>query len=202
MRISMLVVAACAAPAALAQMPQMGGPMKHVMVHLHGTALEGHVDGSIPTPELKNYGEIYLGNAAVLNGKYYNAQYGWMKDGIWSVPTGSVLWIEQLSATPGLEIYQGGMMSNMGMHTFAGIFGTGGSSSRIQWSGSMLHNWYAATAVGDYSATYRLYFGDANGDATAGYDADEVTINFTVIPAPGILGLAGFAGLVVTRRRR
>jgi hypothetical protein len=50
----------------------------------------------------------------------------------------------------------------MNMGSFAPIFGTNGSSSRIQWNGTMLHNWYAATAAGSYSATYRIYFGDSN----------------------------------------
>jgi hypothetical protein len=174
--------------------------MKHIMVHLHGTALEGHVDASVATPIMVDYGQTYAGNAAALNGRMYNAQYGWMVEGFWAPPAGSVLWIEQLSATPGLLSYSGGTMMNQG--SFAPIFGTAGSSSRIQWNGAMLHNWYAATSAGDYSATYRIYFGDAQGNATDGFQAGEVTLNWTAVPAPGAAGALGLAGLLATRRRR
>jgi hypothetical protein len=134
------------------------------------------VDGSIPTPELRNYGETYMGNASVLNGTMYNAQYGWMVEGFWSPPPGSSIWIEQTSATAGLMAYSGGTMMNQG--TFAPIFGTAGSSPRIMWDGRMLHNWYAVTSPGRYSATYRIYFGDGNGVATPGYDAGEVVLRW------------------------
>jgi MYXO-CTERM domain-containing protein len=123
-----------------------------------------------------------------------------MVEGFWAPPAGSVLWIEQLSATPGLLSYSGGTMMNQG--SFAPIFGTAGSSSRIQWNGAMLHNWYAATSAGDYSATYRIYFGDAQGNATDGFQAGEVTLNWTAVPAPGAAGALGLAGLLATRRRR
>lgn len=189
------------AGSALAQTPQMGGPMKHIMVTLTGgTSLEAMVDPSVPTPVMQNYGHTYTGNAGVLNGTMYNAQYGWMVEGFWAPPSGSLLWIEQLSATPGLLAYSGGTMMNQG--TFAPIFGTGGSSPRIQWSGTMLHNWYAATAAGDYSANYRVYFGDANGAATSGYMASEVTLNWTAVPTPGAAAVLGLGGLFATRRRR
>lgn len=196
-----VVVLASFAGAAMAQMPQMGGEMKHIMVHLHmGNMLEGHVDPLVATPVLQNYGQSYMGNASILNGTMYNAQYGWMVEGFWAPPSGASLWIEQLSATPGLMVYSGGTMMNMG--SFAPIFGTNGSSSRIQWNGTMLHNWYAATAAGSYSATYRIYFGDANGVATPGYEAGQVTLDWTAVPTPGSLALLGMGGLLAARRRR
>jgi hypothetical protein len=188
------------AGSATAQMPQMGGEMKHIMVHLHGTMLEGHVDPLVPTPLLRNYGESYMGSASVLNGTMYNAQYGWMVEGFWAPPAGSFLWIEQLDTTPGLLAFSGGTMMNPG--TFTPIFGTGGSSPRIQWNGTMLHNWYAAVAPGNYEATYRIYFGDANGVATPGYMADEVTLNWTAVPTPGAASMAAAGALRLTRRRR
>jgi hypothetical protein len=184
---------------ALAQMPQMGGPMEHIMVHLHDNAIEAHVHADHPLV-MQNYGHTYMGAAAALNGLNYNAQYGWMVDGFWSPPTDSFLWIEQTSATPGLLAFSGGTMMNQG--TFAPIFGTDGSSARIQWNGAMLHNWYAAAAPGTYTATYSIYFGDAQGNATAGYEAGSATLSWTVVPAPsGAVVLAG-AGLLSARRRR
>lgn len=186
---------------AAAQMPQMGGPMKHAMVQFDGvTTLSAHVDMNVPTPIMVDYGDTYMGNFAVLTGKLYNAQYGWIPDGTWAPPAGSSLWIEQLTATPGLEVYRGGMMNNMGAHSVAPIFGTAGSSPRIAWNGTMLHNWYAATMPGDYSATYRLYFGDANGDATPGYTPAEVTFHWTAVPEPAAATLLVVA-LAAWRRR-
>jgi len=186
---------ACAG-SALAQTPQMGGPMKHLMVHLHGTMLHVHIDESVPTPIMLNYGESYAGNASVLDGKMYNAQYGWMVEGFWAPPAGSFLWIEQISATPGLEVYGGGAFG------FAPIFGTDGSSPRIQWNGMMLHNWYAATTPGVYEATYNVYFGDASGMPTPGFQPDQVTLSLIAVPAPGAAGLLAMGALVAARRRR
>ncbi|MCE2923941.1 MAG: hypothetical protein LW822_00530 [Phycisphaeraceae bacterium] len=189
------------AGSALAQTPRMGGPMKHIMVTLTGgTSLEAMADPSVPTPVMQNYGHTYTGNASVLNGTMYNAQYGWMVEGFWAPPSGSLLWIEQFSATPGLLAYSGGTMMNQG--TFSPIFGTDGSSPRIQWSGTMLHNWYAANTPGDYTAIYRVYFGDANGVATPGSTAGEVTLNWTAVPAPGAAAVLGLGGLLAARRRR
>jgi hypothetical protein len=180
-------------------MPQMGGPMKHIAVHLHDNMLEAHVDDMVGTPVLQNYGEMYMGNASVLNGTMYNAQYGWMAEGLWAPPSGSFLWIEQLSATAGLSIFSGGTMMNPG--TFDPIFGTDGSSNKIMWGGSMLHNWYSVTTPGDFSATYRLYFGDANGAAISGYEAAEVTLNWTTVPTPGAAAALALAAVRGRRRR-
>lgn len=176
---------------AFAQMPRMGGEMKHILVHLHGQMLEGHVDTLVATPILRDYGEEYMGAASVLNGTMYNAQYGWMAEGFWTPPQGSFLWIERTSATPGLLAYRGGTMMNPG--SYDPIFGTGGSSPRIMWDGTMLHNWYAATAEGRYSATYRIYFGDADGTETPGYEAGEVELTWTTPdPCPADFNGDGF----------
>lgn len=197
-----VVAVAALTTLAAAQTPQMGGPMKHVMVSFDSmsNSLMAMVDPMVPTPVMQNYGDTYTGNASVLNGTMYNAQYGWMVEGFWAPPYGSFLWIEQLSATPGLLAYSGGTMMNQG--TFAPIFGTAGSSSRIQWNGGMLHNWYAATTPGDYTATYRVYFGDASGVATPGYMEGGAMLNWTAVPAPGAAAVLGLGGLLVMRRRR
>ncbi len=190
---------AFSAGCAFSQMPGMGGDMEHIMVHLHGNFIEAHVHSDHPLV-MHNLGETYSDAASVLNGLNYNAQYGWMLGGFWEPPTGSVLWIEQTCATDGLLVYSGGTMMNQG--TFAPIFGTDGSNARIQWDGSMLHNWYAAATPGDYSATYSIYFGDAQGNPTDGYVAGTATLSWMVVPAPSAgLMLAG-AGLGCARRNR
>lgn len=174
--VASLLVAAATGQASAVN-PRMGGPMKHLGVELHGTILHVHVDTGIATPILQNYDETYNAPADVLNDTWYNAQYGWMIEGFWAPPANTFVWIEQISATPGLMAYSGGTMMNQG--TFAPIFGTDGSSTRIRWSGMMLHNWYAATSGSTFSATYRVYIGDADGNASLAYTPDEVTIEWT-----------------------
>ncbi len=197
---SMLFMAASGA--AIAGIPHMGGPMKHISVTLNASNnLEAHVDTGGDMPLLTNYpGEQYDGAAGVLDGTYYNSQYGWTVSGFWAPPTDSFIWIDQLSATDGLRAYHGGNMMNMG--SFDPIFGTDASDSAIMWDGTMLHNWYATDLPGDYQATYRVYLGDINGQATAGFGDTLVTLNWGTVPAPGAMGLIGLAGLTATRRRR
>ena len=205
MKISMVVVPVLLASAgvASAQMPHMGGDMKHVMVHRMMDDVMVMVDTMVPTPELQNYGEMYMGNASVLNDTWYNAQYGWMKEGTWTPPTGAFVWIEQTSATPGLMAFKGGKMSNMDAHTFEPIFGTDGSSPRIMWDGTMLHNWYAVSAPGGtYEATYKVYFGDASGVALDGYGAGEATLTWVAVPTPGAALTLALGGLCASHRRR
>lgn len=174
--ISTLAAISLAAPA-LAQ--NMGGPMKHVMVSRVGDALMVHVDPDVDTPALRNYNETYDGDASVLDGAWYNAQYGWMAEGVWQPPAGATIWIEQIVGDHDLLAYA--------RHTFAPIFGTAGSPPRIAWNGAMMHNWYATTIPGDYHATYRVYFGDAHGQPLAGYTPGEVTLAWTSDVCPGDL---------------
>jgi len=176
-RIIALTLLGAGAPALAQADPKMGGPMKHMMVGFDGEILEVHVDGNVPRPALQNYDETYEGDAAVLNDTWYNAQYGWLVDGFWTPPGDSLLWIEEMHATPGLLTYSGGNM--MAPHSFDPIFGTDGSAMSIQWDGAMLHNWYAVTERGNYMARYHVYFGDEEGDPTPGFEPAEVTLEWT-----------------------
>lgn len=172
------MAAMIATTAAYADDPKMGGPMKHMMVSfVDDEYLDVSVDQNVPQPILQNYDETYEGDAAVLNDTYYNAQYGWLVGGFWTPPDDSLLWINEVHATPGLLTYSGGNM--MAPHSFDPIFGTDGSPMSIQWNGAMLHNWYAATERGNYVAFYEVYFGDEDGEPTPGYDPAEVTITWT-----------------------
>lgn len=109
------------------------------------------------------------------------------------------MWIELLSATPGLSISSGGAFGNAG--TFEPIFGTEGSSNRIEWSGTMLHNWYAGTTPGAYAHTYRLYVGDAEGN-DVGWSSAQVEWTFDIVPAPGAMAVFASGGLLAGGRRR
>jgi hypothetical protein len=181
--------------------PKMGGPMKHIAVGFDGQSLTAWVDPAVPTPGLQNYEETYSGAAAILNGKMYNAQYGWMIEGFWQPPEGSLLWITRMGSTPGLAVYRGDMQSQ---NAFAPIFTTDGSSPSIAWNGAMLHNWYAVEAPGDYASTYKVYFGDAMGNALDSYGSADVMLEWTGVPGPASISLAGIASMAfmgVGRRR-
>ncbi len=161
---------ALVAPAALAQSPDLGGPMKHIEVQLVGSTLEAHIDSLVDTPVLRDSGVLYTGGPAVLNGTHFNAQHGWSVGGFWSLPPGSFVWIEQIEASDGLTVYLQG--------TYAPIFSTEGTSPRIRWSGAMLHNWYSTSTPGPHQATYIVYLGDAAGIPTSGYEGAVVALDF------------------------
>lgn len=179
MRIAHSIVAAAAAVTlsslAHAGMPPMGGPMTHIMVTFDGAAMHAHVPSTEPRV-LQNYGEAYDAPADVLDGMWFNAQYGWMPDGFWEPPAGTFVWIEETSAPDALDTYQA--------MTFEPIFGTEGAPARWMWSGTMTHNWYAATEPGLYEATYSVYFGDGDGTPDKSYAPTEIVLSW-VLPAEG-----------------
>lgn len=177
----LLAVSVCTAFVAAA-VPQLGGPMRHLLVSQVGNDLvicyetspfSGQC-GDAPDPLLlQDYGETYNPPADVLNGTYYNAQYGWLPNGYFNPPPNSAVYIELLSQTPGLSHFDAG--------TFSPIFTTGGSSTIWKWDGSMTHHWTAVNTCGDYEAIFRVYFGDAvTGVPIPGYGDDEILLMWTV----------------------
>ncbi len=190
---------------ALAQLPNTHTwPMEHIMVSIENNTLHAHVMTSpnSPVEMLRFVGETYDGNASALNDQYYSDQYGWMLDGIVDPGTGNSIWIEVTSQSAGLNTYEGGMRMMLPMQTFDPIFGTAGSDLNWQWDGMMTHNWYSAAELGDYEASYRIYVGDANGDAVAGFTDGAVTLYFRAVPSPSSLALLGMGSLAATRRKR
>ncbi len=156
--------------ASIAQGPDLGGEMKHIEVRLVGTVLHAEVDPFVGTPVLRDTGVTYTGGASILNGTYFNGQYGWTVGGFWTPPTGAFVYLEQIDGTPGLSVYAQG--------TYAPIFSTSGSSARVRWNGAMVHNWYSTTTAGPHEATYVVYFGDASGTPVSGYTPATVTLAF------------------------
>jgi beta-lactam-binding protein with PASTA domain len=96
---------------------------------------------------------------------------------------GACIWIESLSKSPGLNTYLAvGMWgvnaddtlivdyANPSGVPYSGIFGTDGSSGRWHWDGFMDHNVstvsfsYLNASSQLFTATYRLYIGDAEGN--------------------------------------
>lgn len=162
---------------AAAMMPPLGGPMNHIAINID----TGTVEFTVQNPSamrLENYLETYNGNFATLDGTYFNGQFGWVRDGFWSLDAGEQVWIEVLDQTPGLSTYLGGPMFDMPNWSLDPIFGTDGSGPRIAWDQLMLHNWYAADEPGTYEATYRVYVGDAAGEPVAGYTPGDVTLRW------------------------
>jgi len=179
-------------------------PMMHLQVSLNNNALDVHLDTDLTDPvEMLSFpGETYDGPAGVLDDQFYSDQYGWVLDGIVDPGIGNSIWIELTDQTSGLETYHGGMRSMIGMQDFNPLFGTDGSDTKWQWDGMMTHNWYAASALGDYDATYRLYIGDSTGNAVAGFSDASVTLNLRAVPTPSSLAMLGLGSLVACPRKR
>lgn len=187
--------------------PQFEGAMKHVLITFDGTNVGVEVDNLInpePTPlPMVNYGDAHTAPADVLDGMYISSQYGFLPDGLISLPQDAAIWVEMTSSTPGLEIYEGGRRMMRADHTYAPVFGTDGSDAAWQWDGNMHHPWVAAPALGDYEAIFEVYIGDAvTGARLSGYVSDEVTLDWVAIPSPASASLLGLAGVAALRRRR
>ena len=164
---------------AMAMMPPLGGPMNHIAINIDTGTVEFTVQDPAPM-RLENYLESYQGNFAALDGTYFNGQFGWVRDGFWSLDAGEQVWIEVIDQTPGLSTFLGGPMFDMPNWSLDPIFGTDGSGMRIPWDQLMLHNWYAANDPGSYEATYRVYVGDDAGVPVDGYTPGEITLRWAL----------------------
>jgi hypothetical protein len=135
-----------------------------------------------------------------LNGKAYNFQYGWAPEAdlAASLPAGDKIWIELISQSQGLNTYDRNNSS-------VPIFGTNGAIWKFDETQSMIHNYYAVTpGYGDWSATYKVYLGDATtGAALCGFGSDTVTFTWSSIPEPAAMALmgTGLAYLLGFRRK-
>lgn len=180
-------------------MPPMGGPMQMFMISVDNDmqSVMAMPMGDFGPVQLQNYGDTYSGDASVLNGTWFNRQWGWAPGGFINLGDNS-LWIERVSSTPGLSVYMGG--SGMELGSMDPIFGTDGSSDRIQWDGMMLHNWFAGTTPGTYEYSFRIYVGDSQGN-DLGWQSATTRFTFELVPAPGALALIVAAGLARNRRR-
>jgi hypothetical protein len=197
------VLGFCAAPVLGDLWPHKDGMMEHVFIGFDGTNIAVTLENpdNLPLPMLAYPGEHYTAPANVLDDKGYSSQFGWQITGAWAPPAGTSVWVQRLGQTSGLETYEGGMRTMIPMHTFAPLFGTANSSLIWRWPGTMVHNWYAASAFGDYQATYDVYLGDAVGVRNTAYGSDTVTLSWRYAPEPATLVLLGFTSLLMLRRR-
>jgi hypothetical protein len=129
---------------------------------------------------------------AVLNGTAYSRVLGWYDEGTTGANgdnfydtyagelAGNYVWIERIGGSPELQTYA---ISEAGdpVAPYTPIFGTQGSDTRWRWDGFMAHNVYAValtalTASNQiFTATYRLYVGDAAGNPVPGYGETTTT---------------------------
>jgi hypothetical protein len=186
----------------------------------NSNTLTAEVDGNYATPVLRPLpvGMEFDPNAtwAVLTGKAYNYQYGWLPLALFSLPAGAGLWIEPNTQSAGLEAYY----RKKDLEAYTPIFGTASSPSAWQWVGGyMAHNCYAVVdppALTTYSANYHVYFAhpvtglvsgmDANGVAYdfSGCDDTYVTLTWNTVPEPSTMLLLALAGCpaILGRRRK
>ncbi|QDU33581.1 hypothetical protein KS4_16320 [Poriferisphaera corsica] len=190
--------------------PKFGGggaaPMKHLDIELVNNAIQVHIDETVPMPILAVSPDTYAAEKkySILNGKAFNGQYGWNPRGFFSglnTATQSI-WVEMISMSDGLNVYEGGMGMTVDMHTFDPILGTQGSANGAiwEWNGTMVHNWYAADAPGEYSATYKVYVGDKAGNELSSFVSDTLTIQF--VPEPASVAVVGLMGISLLGLRR
>ncbi len=194
-----MTVGAFACGSALAAQPELGGPMKHLLVFMPASEIIIDFESGLPDEvmTMQPARDDLTGAASTLNGLTHNAQYGWLAGGFISLPPGRFIWIEATDMTDGLEIYE--------QNTFAPIFGTDGSSSIWQWSGAMTHNWAAASEDGYYQAIFRTYVADASGAADPAFAPGLVRVQWVSGDAPvcpedltgdGVVGAADLAELL------
>ena len=209
---SALVISGLVAGVASADIPQMGGPMSHLLVSIFDQQVFVSFESPhMSTVELLEGSGNFDGAASVLNNSGHNAQFGWLAFGFISLPPQSGVFVRTISSSQHLSVY-----SEFG---YDPILGTDGSDPVWQWNGTMVHNWYASDVMGTHSARYEVFVGDLLGNPLDGWVPGTVDLNFiygpdlsdrigvlgsgvaTSVPAPGSL-VALWGAVVIGRRRR
>lgn len=136
---------------------------------------------------------------------------------------GASIWIDCLSKSTGLESYlaigkyginaDNTLTLDPAINAYSGIFGTAGSDTKWKWDGKMDHNTYAVgldyiTTPGQlFSATYKVYVGDALGNEILNPDLSSAstieTWTWQAVPEPTSLSLAllGLGALAFRKRQ-
>ena len=207
-----LMLIAGIAPLANADIPQMGGPMSHLLVSIFDQQVFIEFESPwMSTVELLEGAGTFDGSASVLNGMGHNAQFGWLAEGFISLPPSSGVYVRSLSMSRHLGVY-----SEFG---FDPILGTDGSNRTWQWDGTMTHNWFATEVKGPHSASFEVFVGDQFGSPLDGWTSGTIDLNFIYggdpneqlgvrgsgmvgqVPTPGSLIVLG-SGICITHRRR
>jgi hypothetical protein len=174
----------------------------------------------------------------VLNGKAFSRQLGWnpggglTASGIQAVyGANASIWIELISESAGIETYQA--IGKWGVNSagtldannvpvidpnagaYAGTFGTAGSSTKWQWDYQMDHNVYAVPSSyltgpsQTFTANYKVYIGDAQGNEILNQDGSSASSLETWIwqgpanvPEPATLALLVIGGAIYMGNRK
>lgn len=144
---------------------------------------------------------------------------------------GAGIWIECLSKSDGLESYLavgkygvnivGGLDASFvpiidpNANAYSGLFGTAGSSTQWKWDFMMDHNLYTVPSSvltspnQAFSATYKVYVGDAQGNEILNADLSSPSCEETwtwqgpsSVPEPATLTLLLAGGVAMWKRRR
>ena len=197
---------------ASADIPQMGGPMSHLLVAIFDQQVFlSYESPHMSTVEMLEGSGTYDGDASILNDLAINSQFGWLVNGHVSLPPSSGVFVRMLETSAHLSVYS--------EYGFNPILGTDGSDSVWQWNGQMTHNWYATDVMGTHHATYEVFVGDLAGNPLDGWGSATIDLNFfygqnlsdrlgslggtpiSSVPAPASSILLGLT-LLASRRRR
>ncbi len=213
------------------QASMMGAGVNSIL-WINTLAANGKPDTAATTPASFDPAQPW----SVLNGTAFSRRLGWDDPNKNNADTslrinnliqsaygsGASIWIDCLSKSAGLESYlaigQYGVNAdntqtvNPALNAYSGIFGTAGSDTKWQWDGKMDHNAYAVSLADItepnqlFSATYKVYVGDANGNEILnnnGSSASTIeTWTWQVVPEPTVLSLALLSlGALATRKR-
>ncbi len=180
----------------------LGGLMSHVNIGVTSNQVLVYKDDPGLIPVMIGP-DAFEAPFSVLNGKGYNAQFGWTALFPFDLQ-GDLIWIRVVDQSEGLQTFEGGWAEDNGTgipdpadQSMIPVFQTFGSSDIWSWPGSMVHNWYAVTEPGDYFATYEVFVGDALGVLNTTYTPAQVTFEFTntIQTLHGDLNSDGFVGL-------
>jgi MYXO-CTERM domain-containing protein len=197
---------------ASADVPQMGGPMSHLLVSIFDQQVYLSFESpQMSTVEMLQSTGTYDGAASVLDHTGVNSQFGWLANGFISLPSQSGVFVRTLGSSEHLSVY-----SEFG---FDPILGTDGSDSFWQWGGQMTHNWYSSDVRGPHWAQYEVFVGDLQGNPLDGWGSATIDLHFEFgqdlsdrigslgnvsvgsVPAPGALPLLGIVAALARRRR-
>ncbi len=169
--------------------------MKHALVGLDGTQLAVHIADppSSPVTMTSGFGVDFESLFDVLEGRYFNSQFGWLPDGILIPPVGAEVWIKRTGLTTPvgakLDVYEGGMGNGMTSWTMQEIHANDGDLWK--WDRLMQHDLFVADKPGEYSMSFEVYFGDeSTGAPLSGFGSAEATFNFrTPVPEPSSIAV-------------
>lgn len=181
--------------------------MKHALVSQLDTALNAHIEVPPATPVvmMSAFGVDYTpAKFDVLENRFFNAQYGWLPSGFFTLPSGSSLWIERTGMTKPagstFKVYEAGMGNQMMSWTMNEIYS--GDGFRWQWDGVMQHDFYVADVPGSYSMLFTVYVGDSAGNPWPGYTPASTSFEFLAVPEPASILLMLVGGIAICSRRR